>query len=90
MIFENVLKTHMSHPAVPNFMRFVTHFPVFMGYRMEIHGYCSEFCEFSQKSRGLSTHMAPFFLTARYYDILMFVWGRGTLAKAKGGAKRRF
>ena len=56
---------------------------------MEIHSYCSEFCESSQNSRGLSTYMAPLFLTAKYYDILMFVWGRGALAKAKGGAKRR-
>ena len=55
---------------------------------MEMHGYCSEFCESSQNLRGLSTYMAPFFLTAKYYDILMFVWGWGTLAKAKRGAKR--
>ena len=79
----------MSHPAVPDFMRFVTHFPIFMGYRMEIHGYCSKFCESSQNLHGLSTYMAPMFLTAKYYDILMFVWGWGALAKAKGGAKRR-
>ena len=64
-------------------MRFVTQFPPFMGYRMEVGGCFSEFWESSQNSRGLQLYMAPFFLTANYYDILMFVWGRGTLAKAK-------
>ena len=56
---------------------------------MEMHGYCSEFCESSQNLRGLSMYMAPLFLTAKYYDILMFVWGWGALAKAKRWAKRR-
>ena len=60
-----------------------------MAYRMELHGYYSEFCESSQNSRGLSTYKAPLFLNAKYYDILMFVWGWAALAKAKGGAKRR-
>ena len=70
-------------------MRFVTHFTVFMGYRMEVGGCFSKFCESSQNWHGLPLYMAPFFLNANYYDILMFVWGRGALAKAKGGAKRR-
>ena len=57
---------------------------------MEIHGYSSEFCEPSQNSRGLSTYMATLLLTAKYYDILMFVWGWGALAKAKEGQREKF
>ena len=34
--------------------------PTFMGYRMEVGGYFSEFCESSQNWRSLLRYTAPF------------------------------
>ena len=56
---------------------------------MEIHGYCSEFRESSQNLHGLSTYMAPFFLTAKYYNILMFVLGMGRLSQGERRGKEK-
>ena len=60
-----------------------------MGYRIEVGGCFSEFCECSQNSRGLSTYMAPLFLTAKYCDILMFVLGTGRLSQGERRGKEK-
>ena len=41
------------------------------------------------KTRAVAVHGPLGFLTTNHHDILMFVWGWGALAKAKGGAKRK-
>ena len=44
---------------------------------------------FSKLAWPFAVHGTLVFLTTKYHDILMFVWGWGALAKAKGGAKRK-
>ena len=50
---------------------------------MQFGGCFSESCESSQNSRGLSTYMAPLFLTAKYYDIFNVGLGMGRLSQGK-------
>ena len=44
---------------------------------------------FSKLTWPFAVHGTLVFLTTKYHDILMFVWGRGRLSQGKGGAKRK-
>ena len=59
-----------------------------MGYRMGYGGCFSEFCE--KLAWPFAVHGSLVLLTTKYHDILMFVWGRGALAKAKEGQREKF
>ena len=57
---------------------------------MGVCGCFSEFCECFQNSRSrFAVHGTLVLLTTKHHDILIIVWGRGALAKAKGGPKRK-
>ena len=45
---------------------------------------------FSKLAWLFAVHGPLSFLTTKYHDIFMFVWGRGTLAKAKEGQREEF
>ena len=58
---------------------------------MDICGFFSEFLRmFSKLAQPFAVHGTLVFLTTRHRDILMFVWGRGALAKAKEGQREEF
>ena len=62
-----------------------------MGNRMGYGGCFSEFCECSQNSRSrFAVHSPLGFLTTKYHDVLIIVWGWGALAKAKEGQREEF
>ena len=45
---------------------------------------------FSKLAWPFAVHSTLAFLSTTYHDILMFVWGRGALAKAKEGQREEF
>ena len=62
VIFENVLKIRVDYLVGPFFfVRIFTHFRNIMGYRIEVGGGFSEFCECSQNSRNRLPYTAPLF-----------------------------
>ena len=60
VIFENVLKTRMSHPAVLIFMRFASHFIRLYEIPHESRWLFSKFCKPSQNLHCPPTHMPIF------------------------------
>ena len=91
VISENVLKIRSKLPCGTPFCEDCYPFnPPLWATAWRSGGCFSEFCECSQKSRSLLPYSGPLgFLTTKYHDILMFVWGRGTLAKAKRRGKEK-
>ena len=60
--FRECSQNSHGPPCGTIFKRFITNFPNFMGYRMEVGGSFSEFCEYSQNSHSRLTYTAPWFL----------------------------
>ena len=89
-ISENVLKIRVSYPAGSLFCEYFIHLT-----RLDraLHGRLWLFQRilrmFSKLTQPFAIHGTLVLLTTKHHDILIIVWGRGALAKAKGGAKRR-